>query len=62
MVIDEIRYLPISRTGAQLFYQLMSRRYEHTSTVLTSNKRFDAWGEIFADAVMAGALIDRPLH
>ena len=62
MVIDEIGYLPISRTGAQLFYQLMSRRYEHASTVLTSNKGFAAWGEIFGDDVMAGALIDRLLH
>ena len=62
MVIDEIGYLPISRTGAQLFYQLMSRRYEHASTVLTSNKGFEAWGEIFGDDVMAGALIDRLLH
>ena len=62
MVIDEIGYLPISRTDAQLFYQLMSRRYEHASTVLTSNKGFEAWGDIFGDDVMAGALIDRLLH
>jgi DNA replication protein DnaC len=40
----------------------MSRRYEHTSTVLTSDKGFEAWGEIFGDEVMAGALIDRLLH
>ncbi len=58
MVIGEIGYLPISRTGAQLFYQLMSRRYERASTVLTSNKGFEAWGEILRDDVMAGALID----
>jgi DNA replication protein DnaC len=62
MVVDEIGYLPISRTGAQLFFQLMSRRYEHASTVLTSNKGFEAWGDIFGDEVMAGALIDRLLH
>ena len=62
MVIDEIGYLPISRTGAMLFFQLMSRRYEHASTVLTSNKGFDAWGEIFGDEVMAAALIDRLVH
>ena len=49
MIIDEIGYLPISRTGAMLFFQLMSRRYEHASTVLTSNKAFDEWGEIFGD-------------
>ena len=62
MVIDEIGYLPISRTGAQLFFQLMSRRYEHASTVLTSNKGFEEWGEVFGDETMAAALIDRLLH
>lgn len=62
MVIDEIGYLPISRTGAQLFFQLMSRRYERGSTVLTSNKSFSEWGDIFGDDTMAAALIDRLLH
>jgi DNA replication protein DnaC len=62
MIVDEIGYLPISRTGAQLFFQLMSRRYEHASTVLTSNKGFEEWGEVFGDEVMAAALIDRLLH
>jgi DNA replication protein DnaC len=62
MVIDEIGYLPISRTGAQLFFQLMSRRYERGATVLTSNKGFEEWGDIFGDESMAAALIDRLLH
>jgi DNA replication protein DnaC len=62
LVVDEIGYLPISRTGAMLFFQLMSRRYERASTVLTSNKSFEEWGEIFGDEVMAAALIDRLLH
>jgi DNA replication protein DnaC len=62
LVVDEIGYLPISRTGAMLFFQLMSRRYETAATVLTSNKGFDEWGEIFGDAVMASALIDRLVH
>lgn len=62
LVVDEIGYLPISRTGAMLFFQLMSRRYEHASTVLTSNKGFEEWGEIFGDEVMASALIDRLVH
>jgi DNA replication protein DnaC len=62
LVVDEIGYLPVSRTGAMLFFQLMSRRYEHASTVLTSNKGFEEWGEIFGDDVMAAALIDRLLH
>jgi DNA replication protein DnaC len=62
LVVDEIGYLPISRTGAMLFFQLMSRRYERASTVLTSNKSFDEWGEVFGDDVMASALIDRLVH
>ncbi len=62
LVVDEIGYLPISRTGAMLFFQLMTRRYETASTVLTSNKGFEDWGEVFGDDVMAAALIDRLLH
>jgi len=62
LVVDEIGYLPISRTGAMLFFQLMSRRYETGATILTSNKGFDEWGDVFGDEVMAGALIDRLVH
>ena len=62
LLVDEIGYLPVSRTGAMLFFQLMARRYEYASTVLTSNKSFEEWGEIFGDEVMAAALIDRLLH
>lgn len=62
LVVDEIGYLPISRTGAMLFFQMIARRYERASTVLTSNKSFEEWGEIFGDEVMAAALIDRLLH
>lgn len=62
LVVDEIGYLPISHTGAMLFYQLMARRYETASTVLTSNKSFEEWGQVFGDDVMAAALIDRLLH
>lgn len=62
LVVDEIGYLPISRTGAMLFFQLMSRRYEAGSTILTSNKSFEEWGEVFGDEVMASALIDRLVH
>jgi DNA replication protein DnaC len=58
-VVDEIGYLPITRNGAMLFFQLMARRYETASTVLTSNKPFDEWGEIFGDDLMAGGP-DRP--
>jgi DNA replication protein DnaC len=45
-----------------LFFQLMSRRYERASTVMTSNKGFEEWGEVLGDEVMAAALIDRILH
>ena len=62
LVIDEIGYLPVSQTGAMLFFQLINRRYEHASTVLTSNKGFEEWGQILGDEVMAAALIDRLLH
>ncbi len=62
LVVDEIGYLPINHTGAVLFFQLMNRRYERASTVLTSNKGFEEWGEVLGDEVMAAALIDRVLH
>lgn len=62
LVVDEIGYLPVSRTGAVLFFQLISRRYERTATVLTSNKSFEEWGAVLGDEVMAAALIDRILH
>ncbi|MFB4203660.1 IS21 family transposase [wastewater metagenome] len=62
LVVDEIGYLPVTHTGAVLFFQLMNRRYERASTVLTSNKGFEEWGEIVGDEVMAAALIDRLLH
>jgi len=62
LLVDEIGYLPVSRTRAMLFFQLMARRYEYASTVLTSNKSFEEWGEIFGDEVMAAARIDRLLH
>ncbi len=62
LVVDEIGYLPVSQTGAMLFFQLINRRYERVSTVLTSNKGFEDWGQIFGDEVMAAALIDRLLH
>ena len=62
LIVDEIGYLPVSRDGAVLFFQLISRRYEHASTILTSNKGFEEWGRILGDEVMAAALIDRVLH
>jgi DNA replication protein DnaC len=62
LVVDEIGYLPVNHTGAVLFFQLMNRRYENSSTVLTSNKGFEEWGTVLGDEVMAAALIDRVLH
>ena len=62
LIVDEIGYLPVSRDGAVLFFQLINHRYEHASTVLTSNKGFEDWGTILGDEVMAAALIDRLMH
>ena len=62
LVIDEIGYLPVNQSGAMFFFQLINRRYERASTVLTSNKGFEEWGQILGDDVMAAALIDRLLH
>ena len=59
--MDEIGYLPVTRSGAILFFQLVNRRYEHASTLVTSNKGFEQWGEILHDEVMAAALLDRLL-
>jgi DNA replication protein DnaC len=62
LIVDEIGYLPISKTGAMLFFQLIAKRYERASTVLTSNKSFEEWGDIFGDEALAAALIDRLVH
>ena len=62
LIIDEIGYLPIERSGANLFFQLISRRYERGPMVLTSNQSFGAWGEVFGDRVIATAILDRVLH
>jgi DNA replication protein DnaC len=62
LIVDEIGYLPIERTGANLFFQLISRRYERGPMILTSNQSFGAWGDIFGDRVIATAILDRILH
>ena len=62
LIIDEIGYLPIDRLGANLFFQLISRRYERGPMILTSNQSFGAWGEVFGDRVIATAILDRLLH
>jgi len=62
LVIDEIGYLPIDQTGANLFFQLISRRYEKGPMILTSNQSFGSWGDVFGDRVIAAAILDRVLH
>jgi DNA replication protein DnaC len=62
LVIDEIGYLPIPENGTNLFFQVVNTRYERGSIVLTSNKSFKEWGDIFGDAVAAAAMLDRLLH
>jgi DNA replication protein DnaC len=62
LIIDEIGYLPFSSEAAHSFFQLISRRYEKSSTIFTSNKSFGEWGEIFNDTVIASAVLDRILH
>ena len=59
LIIDEIGYLPFDEEGAHCLFQLVSRRYEKSSTILTSNKSYGEWGEIFKDHVIAAALLDR---
>jgi DNA replication protein DnaC len=62
LILDEMGYLPLSREDASLFFRLLSRRYEKASIIITSNKSFADWGEIFGDQVMATAILDRLLH
>jgi DNA replication protein DnaC len=62
LIVDEIGYLPLSNTEASLFFRLVARRYEHASMIITSNKSFLDWGEIFHDPVLATAVLDRLLH
>ena len=62
LIIDEIGYIPIDRHGAHLFFQLISRRYEKGALILTSNRSFSQWNEIFGDPVIATAILDRILH
>jgi DNA replication protein DnaC len=62
LIIDEIGYLPMDIQGANLFFQLIARRYEKVSTIFTSNKTFSQWNEVFADVTIASAILDRVLH
>ena len=62
LVIDEVGFLPLDDEASKLFFQLISRRYENHSTIITTNKSLSQWGEIFGDSVLANAILDRLLH
>jgi DNA replication protein DnaC len=62
LIIDELGYLPFEPDAAHLFFQLVSRRYEHGSIMITSNRAVGEWGQILGDPVVATAILDRILH
>jgi DNA replication protein DnaC len=62
LVIDEVGYIPFESEAANLFFQLVSSRYERASVIVTSNKPFGRWGEVFGDDTVAAAMIDRLVH
>jgi DNA replication protein DnaC len=62
IVVDEVGYIPFEAEAANLFFQLVSSRYERASLIVTSNKPFGRWGEVFGDDVVAAAMIDRLVH
>lgn len=62
LVVDEVGYVPFEAEAANLFFQLISSRYERASLIVTSNKPFSRWGEVFGDATVAAAMIDRLVH
>ncbi len=62
LIIDEVGYLPLDIEASNLLFQLIAKRYEKKSTILTTNKNFSEWGEVFGDAVLANAILDRLLH
>ena len=62
LIIDEIGYMQIDTDSANLFFQLIARRYEKNSTIITTNTPFSKWGEIFGSTTLANAVLDRLLH
>lgn len=62
LIIDEIGYLPITKEEANMFFQLIAKRYETKSTIITTNQPFSRWGEVFGDTTIASAIIDRLVH
>lgn len=62
LIVDEVGYIPFEQDAANLFFQLVSSRYEHASLILTSNLPFGRWGDVFGDQAVAAAMIDRIVH
>jgi DNA replication protein DnaC len=62
LVVDEVGYIPFESEAANLFFQLVSSRYERASLIVTSNQPFGRWGEVFGDDIVAAAMIDRLVH
>jgi DNA replication protein DnaC len=62
LIIDELGYVPLSQTGAELLFEVFSQRYERGSTMVTSNLPFDEWTSVFASERLTGALLDRLTH
>ena len=62
IVVDEVGYIPFDPEAANLMFSLVSSRYERASMIVTSNKPFGRWGEVFGDPVVAAAMIDRLVH
>jgi DNA replication protein DnaC len=62
LIVDELGYVPLSQTGAELLFEIFSQRHEHGSTIVTSNLPFEEWTSVFGNQRLTGALLDRLTH